>query len=78
MLNILTSLTQFLLDHEEKTEESCDIPDENIEQWLRQVDDEISALSENTEKHSARLEQLKTIQDHLRKVEAIRAKKCTL
>jgi len=76
MLNILTSLTQFLLDHEENIEESCDIPDGNIEEWRQQVDDEISALSENAEKHSLRLEQLKMIQDHLRKVEAIRAKKC--
>lgn len=76
MLNILRSLTDYLLQHEEKTEESCDIPDENIQDWLQQVDDEIAALSSQPEKHRLRLEQLRDIHDHLQQVLAIRATKC--
>lgn len=68
MLNILKSLTEFVLKHEQDTEESCDIPDESISDWLKQVDDEIAALSARPEKHTVRLEQLKTIHDHLSKV----------
>jgi len=76
MLNILRSLTDYLLQHEEKAEESCDIPDENIRDWLQQVDDEIAALTDDPERHRLRLEQLRDIHDHLAQVLAIRASKC--
>ena len=76
MLNILRSLTDYLLQHEEKAEESCDIPDESIRDWLQQVDDEIAALAADPERHRLRLEQLRDIHDHLTQVLAIRASKC--
>lgn len=76
MLNILRSLTDYLLQHEEKAEESCDIPDENIRDWLQQVDDEIAALATDPARHRLRLEQLRDIHNHLQQVLAIRAAKC--
>lgn len=76
MLNILRSLTDYVLQHEEKAEESCDIPDENIIDWLQQVEEEIEALSADPDRHRLRLEQLQDIRDHLKKVLEIRAAKC--
>lgn len=76
MLNILKSLTESLLRHEEKLEESCDIPDESITDWLAQIDEEIQMLSTDPEGHRLRLEQLNTIHQHLEQVLAIRARKC--
>jgi len=76
MLNILKSLTGFLLRHEQRVETSCDIPDESIDDWARQVSDEIAALSGDPEEHHIRLEQLQAIQQHLATIQDIRDNKC--
>ncbi len=76
MLNILKSLTEFLLRHEEETGESCDIPDESIEDWVQTVEEEIRTLSGDPGAHRLRLEQLQAIARHLKQIQVIRARKC--
>ncbi len=76
MINILQSLTQYLLDNEEKEEESCSIPDESIADWLNQINNKITYLKNHSGAHEKKLQQLYLIREHLEKVQKVRAAKC--
>ncbi len=76
MLNILKTLTDYLLKMEEGEEESCAIPDESIDDWYQQVNDKLEMLRKDPELHKIRIEQLEEISEHLKKVKAIRDQKC--
>jgi len=76
MLNILKNMTDYLLQMEQREEESCAIPDESINDWYQQVIDELDALRKNPQQHQLRIEQLEDISAHLKQVLAIRANKC--
>lgn len=76
MLNILKTLTDYLLKMEQGEEESCAIPDESIEDWYRQVSDKLESLRKEPERHHMRIQQLEAISEHLKQVKAIREQKC--
>ena len=75
MLNILKALTHHLLQAEEREEESCDIPDENLIDWREQVADELQWLQQRPDKHRQRIEQLQEILTHLDQVIELRKRK---
>lgn len=76
MLNILKSLTDYLLKMEEGEEESCAIPDESIDDWYDQVNAKLESLRTDPQQHQQRIEQLEDISEHLKRVKAIREQKC--
>lgn len=76
MLNILKTLTDYLLKMEEGEEESCAIPDESIDDWYDQVNAKLESLRTDPQQHQQRIEQLKDISEHLKRVKAIRQQKC--
>ncbi len=76
MLNILKALTHYLLQAEEREQESCDIPDENLVDWQEQVADELQCLRQRPDKHRERIEQLQEILSPLDRVIELRKRKC--
>lgn len=76
MLNILTTLTDYLLKNEEGEEESYAIPDGSISDWYKQVSEQLSVLKKDPKKHKIRIAQLEKISQHLDRVLQIRKNKC--
>ena len=76
MLNILKTLTDYLLKMEQGEEESCAIPDESIDDWYQQVSEKLDTLRKNPQKHQMRIDQLEEISEHLKQVKSIREQKC--
>ncbi len=76
MLNILKTLSDYLLKMEQGEEVSCAIPDESISDWYDQVSEKLEALRQKPERDQIRIAQLEDIQQHLQQVKAIREKKC--
>ncbi len=76
MLNILKSLSKYVLEHEQQEAESCAIPDESIADWIKQIDEELSFISQKPGKHINKIEQLKSIKNYLKEVRKIREQRC--
>ena len=77
MLNILKDFSHFLLKHEMAEAEKCDVPEENIKEWLQIIEQRKQQMAAKHGEQSKQYQMLLEIEKDLKQVEAIRQQRCS-
>jgi len=78
MLHILKKIADWLVVHEEKAAEDCQVPQEIIDEWEEIVDEKLSYLEKHKKTDTAQYEMLKDIKQRIEEIRKIRAKRCKI
>ena len=78
MLHILKKIADWLVVHEEKAAEDCQIPQEIIDEWEETVDEKLNHLKKHNKINTQYYEMLKDIKQRIEEIKKIRAKRCKI
>jgi len=78
MLNILKKIADWLVTHEEKAAEDCQVPQEIIDEWEETVDEKLDYLEKHNKTNSSHYEMLKDIKQRIEEIRKIRQNKCKI
>lgn len=76
MMHIMKKIADWIVEHEESEAENCTIPDEIVDEWLDTIEERKKRMEENGHTHSQQYEMLQDLDEKVKEIKAIRAKKC--